>query len=282
MMFSAYPVPNPKSLFDWTVSTTNIVALLAVAVSLVTLILSARKDRLLRRTQYADQIRNAAALLTAKLERWCDLAFSIFEDLQPAITDADVAMVEKVGKVTVRDRFWRDLGLARIGISKKILDEQIHTAYAPLYGYDAGVRELFLSVLERLKRISNEMYRELAVVTQREILLFTKREPASGELGNQLREVCSILAKKYARDLRQVLVPFRGEMIKIIEADDDSVTRKSIRVKSANELLPYVGSDAQKLDLGSLTLAGRHKGDWPMALQGITFHEWSATNDKKE
>jgi hypothetical protein len=61
----------PNRGFDFTVSVANLVALL-VLVSLSTLLVSTRKDRKLRKTQYADQIRSAEAVLTAKLGRWRD------------------------------------------------------------------------------------------------------------------------------------------------------------------------------------------------------------------
>src|SRR5260370_3278110 len=52
------------------------------------LLVSYRKDRKLRKTQYADQIRNAAVVLTAKLGRWRDLAHGLFEEIQPVIISA--------------------------------------------------------------------------------------------------------------------------------------------------------------------------------------------------
>jgi pimeloyl-ACP methyl ester carboxylesterase len=81
----------PTCGFDFTVSVANLVALL-VMVSLNTLLVSTRKDRKLRKTQYADQIRSAAAVLTAKLGRWRDLAHGLFEEIQPVITSATLAV----------------------------------------------------------------------------------------------------------------------------------------------------------------------------------------------
>jgi hypothetical protein len=77
----------PTRGFDFTVSVANLVALL-VLVSLNTLLVSTRKDHKFRKTQYADQIRSAAAVLTAKLGRWRDLAHRLFEEIQPVIISA--------------------------------------------------------------------------------------------------------------------------------------------------------------------------------------------------
>src|SRR5260370_40419553 len=82
----------PTRGFDSTVSVANLVALFAVLVSLSTLLVSTRKDRKLRKTQYADQIRSAAAGLTAKLGRWRDLAHGLFEEIQPVTTSSTLAV----------------------------------------------------------------------------------------------------------------------------------------------------------------------------------------------
>ena len=82
----------PTRGFEFTVSVVNLVALFAVLVSLSTLLISTRKDRRLRKTQYADQIRSAAAVLTANLGRWRDLAHGLFEEIQPAITSVTLGV----------------------------------------------------------------------------------------------------------------------------------------------------------------------------------------------
>src|SRR5260370_31340799 len=82
----------PTRGFDSTVSVANLVALIAVLVPLSTLLVSTRKDRKLRKTQYADQIRSAAAVLTAKLGRWRDLAHGFFEEIQPVINSATLGV----------------------------------------------------------------------------------------------------------------------------------------------------------------------------------------------
>jgi hypothetical protein len=81
----------PTRGFDFTVSVANLMALL-VLVSSSTLVVSIRKDRKLRKSQYADQIRSAAAVLTAKLGRWRDLVHGLFEEIQPVITSATLAV----------------------------------------------------------------------------------------------------------------------------------------------------------------------------------------------
>src|ERR1700759_3023388 len=95
--------------FDSSINVANVVALLAVSASLLTLLNSNRLDRKVKRKQYADQIKNSAALLTAKLERWRDLTEGFFEEIQPAITDADGLLCGKRELGEGRDKLWGDL-----------------------------------------------------------------------------------------------------------------------------------------------------------------------------
>jgi hypothetical protein len=222
--------------FDSTVSVANLVALLAILVSLGTLLVSTRKDRKLRKTQYADQIRSAAAVLTAKLERWRDLAQGLFEEIQPAITDADVGLVKERDVVATRDKFWHDLGVVRLAVSQRIRDEQIEIAYANLYGYDSKVRDLFLTAIDRLQRIREATYLKVSDATQGDILDFHGAEPSSAELGNKLRTTCAETAARSAHEMTKVVEPFRREMIKLIEGSDDDITRKTVVLANAKGL----------------------------------------------
>jgi len=65
---------------------------LAILVGFAGLIYAWHKDRLLRRKEYADQVRRAASLVTAKLERWAELALRLYEELQPLITETDIML----------------------------------------------------------------------------------------------------------------------------------------------------------------------------------------------
>lgn len=222
--------------FDHTVSVANLVAMLAVFVSVSTLLVSIRKNRQLKKTQYADRIRSAAAVLTAKLERWRDLAHGLFEEIQPAITDADVALMKERDVVATRDKFWRDLGVARLAVSQRIRDEQIEIAYAKLYGYDPGVRDLFLTAIDRLQAIRETTHQKVSTLTQNDILRFHGAHTASAELGNKLRTTCAQVAANYAHEMAKVVEPFRQEMIKLIEATDDNITRKKVVLAKAKML----------------------------------------------
>jgi hypothetical protein len=223
---------------DFTVSTSNLVAAFAVLISVLTLLLSVRRDRLMKRAQYADHIRGAAALLTAKLERWCNLAFGLLEQIQPIITEADAFIIANCNVVNTRDKFWRDLWLLQVAVSNRILEEEIEIAYVPLYGYDANVRELFLATLDRLKEIRRATESHLLDSTQRDILQYREATPSSAELGNRLRKTCGTIANDYLAQMTEIFNPFRDELLKIIEADDSAITKKEIPLKKAQELFP--------------------------------------------
>jgi uncharacterized protein (UPF0218 family) len=56
------------------------------------------KDRRLRRREYADRIRRAAAETVAGLDRWRQLALSLYDTIQPLITDSDVMVLRGSGE----------------------------------------------------------------------------------------------------------------------------------------------------------------------------------------
>lgn len=223
---------------DSTISVANLVAMFAVLVSIGALLVSTRKDRNLRKTQYADQIRNAAGILTAKLERWRDLAYGFFEEIQPGITDADIALVKDRDVIAIRDKFWRDLGVAHLAVSQRIRDEEIEIAYANLYGYDSKVRELFLTAIDRLQATREATHQYISAATQRDILEFHDAEASSARLGNRLRETCAQVAAAYAAEMDKIAGPFRREMIKLVEASDRDIAYKNVVLRDAEGLFP--------------------------------------------
>jgi hypothetical protein len=222
--------------FDSSVNVANVVALLAVSASLITLLNSNRLDRKVKRRQYADQIKNSAALLTAKLERWRDLTEGFFEEIQPAITDADGLLCGKRDLVKVRDKLWRDLWVARLGVSQRVRDEEVELAYAILYGYDENVRDLFLTPISRLKSLREEMHDQVLLRTQDEILVSEQGAIESADLGNRLREVAKQILNSYSIEATRIINPFRSQMMRIIAATDEEVATRRIALSDPKTL----------------------------------------------
>src|SRR5271169_985382 len=112
------------------------------------------KDRHLRRREYADRIRRAAAETVVALGRWRELALRLYDEIQPLITETDIKAVKNQTQdpylVDVRDFLWHGLTSARAISLKRILDEKIESAYLNLYGYEPHVQALYDSVTTSL------------------------------------------------------------------------------------------------------------------------------------
>jgi hypothetical protein len=230
--------PSIHPVLDTTVSVANVVALLAVSATVASLINSNWKDRRLAKRTVADQIRNSAALLTVKLERWRDLAASFFAAIQPDITDADIKLVKGKDVTETRDQFWRALGTAGLSISKQVSDEEIELSYASLYGYDPRVRELFLTAIARLKSLKVAIHYETLMQTQSEITAMEGNKATSAELGNKLRNIAGSLEREFFDQASSIIRPFEKEMIRLIEASDREITAKKVQLSSAEHIFP--------------------------------------------
>lgn len=216
----------------------EILTVVSILVSILVLLYAWRKDRVLKKKEYADRIRHASGLVTAKLERWRELALRFFDDVQPLITDADTMLIKEQKAILTRDFLWRGLVTARAASTRRILEEQIEIAYADLYGYDARIRTLFTSAVHLLREIDESTFGEVLEETQANVLNLSgaEGEVQSAHLGNALRETCADLASQLGSKLDEVLVPFREEMIKLIEANDSDIFNKRVEISSPEKV----------------------------------------------
>jgi hypothetical protein len=220
--------------FDFAFYFKELIPSLTILVAFAGLIYAWQKDRLWRRKEYADRIRKAASLVTAKLERWVELAVRLYEELQPLITETDVLLAKEQNAIATRDYFWRELTALRVDTSRRILDEQIEIAYADLYGFDDRIRELFLTAVGLLKETDGAVYTKLLEDTQSDVLDFAdhKGKVDSADLGNTLRRTCARLGKELEVSLREILNPFREEMIALMKTSDSQLYEKSFNLKT--------------------------------------------------
>jgi hypothetical protein len=239
------------------VSIGDLLTIISIVISIIALLVAWSKDRELKRTEYADKIRQAAALVTAKLERWRELSLCFFDDIQPLITEADVALVKGQGVVNVRDSFWHELAHIRTTLLQRIIDEQIQIAYADLYGYDPRIRVLFSEAIRRLKLIDQSVYEQTLYLTQADVLgLQSAPQPFnSAQLGNALRNTCYYLAITCDRLFGESIAPFNKEMLKLIEAKDHQIVERNVKILSVDKVYT---SDIGKL-LEALEKEGRDR-----------------------
>ena len=209
------------------------------------------KERLLKRREFADRTRHAAALLTAKLERWSQLALRLFEELQPLITETDVLAVEKKNVIQARDYWQKAVIAARANVIREVQAEQIELSYAELYGYNSSVRELFTRAVGALRQTDERAFKNLMDETQKDILGLRGREAQlpSAELGNLLRATCKKVKKRLWLEFEEILSPVRQDLLKLIDASDGELFKK--RIKLSNWDLGARRSTQNQKDLNS-------------------------------
>jgi hypothetical protein len=218
----------------------DIVAIATIIISVSALLLSLQRDRNLKRKEYADKIRDAAAAVAVKLDRWVLLALSYFDTIQPVLVEVDSTLVKDSDVLAARDSLWKGIVVAHKEAWQRILDEQVEVAYVGLYGYDPKVQSLFGAATDSLKQLDGIVYNKVLQLTQGDVLeLIESEQPViNAQLGNVLRDTCNYLAKEYESMMQSVVTPFRDEMLKLIGASDGQIVRKRVALEAPNKVIP--------------------------------------------
>jgi hypothetical protein len=227
----------------------DILTAVSIIVSIIALLYAWYKDRLLRKKEYADRIRRATSLVTAKLERWKELALRFFEDIQPLITDTDMMLTKEQNNIAARDHLWRGLVATHAESTRRILDEQIEISYSELYGYDSRIRLLFIGTIQLLKQIEHSTFTKVLYATQANVakLETVKGQIYSAQLGNTLRYSCGNIALELGTAIDDVLNPFRAEIMKLIEASDSDIVNKRVYISSPDKVLPTLEVNVKRI-----------------------------------
>jgi len=141
----------------------------------------------------------------------------------------------------------------RADTSRRILDEQIEIAYADLYGFDDRIRDLYMAAVSLLKETDGAIYVELLNQTQSNVLDFTDHQGKvdSSDLGNALRKTCADLGRELGASLREILDPFRKEMINLMKASDSQLVGKRFDLSTPKLLFKSCLAKRQELSAKS-------------------------------
>jgi hypothetical protein len=234
---------------------TKLFPAIAVLTSILALLVSLRKDRKLRLKEYSDRVRRSAALVVARADRWKHLSLGLFQDIQVAITDADIILMNNRDVRQADDFFWRELFIAQRAIAKKLTDEQIEIAYVDLFGYDAKIHDLFSALVQRLAATDRRVFVALLKRAQNDILGSYNQEGVyvSTELGNRLRVTARESASWCSDLMEAALVEFRNEMIKIVRATDEAIAQKKVAIRSPAEVFAGFHEIAEMPTAGKVT-----------------------------
>lgn len=242
-------------MFNPEITVGNIVTALAVLVSAAGILVALHKERALRKKEHADRVRQATALVVAKLDRWKQLSLQLFDELQSAVTDADAMLVANGDRIATRDYLWKKTVEAQASVARRILDEAVEVAYSNLYGYDPRIHELFTGAVLRLRRINGMVFVKVLNRTQSDILTMPKKtdsgEILSAQLGNRLRVTLARAKGVLEGNMETVLNAFREGMLPIVRASDEALAERKVAVPSP-DILP----DLRCLEFDILSASG--------------------------
>jgi hypothetical protein len=201
-----------------------------ILVSIISLAIGWTQHRLAQRRQKADEIRNAAALTLAKVERLEELSMFYFEDVQPLIVEVSETLAAKGDLQAARDLLWKELHSEWLKARKRVLDENIQLAYVGLYGYHPAVQPLFVRSLQQAGQADYEMMTELLEGTQGKLLQVGGRrdQPATAMLGNELRQTVDLVQQSYRKRLQQALEPVTGFLTEVVLKSDEEVLKREV------------------------------------------------------
>jgi hypothetical protein len=214
--------------FDFTVSLGTLVTAASVLIAAASLVWTWLKDRRLREREYADRVRRAAITALMGLERWREIALALYDEIQPLLTDADVAIVQKQDVIETRDALWRALLIGRRDTSRQFTFEHLEAAYQDLYVHDPSFHIRFTEALENLKTLDRSSFRRLQLDTQKVILDMNSgsRPFVSADLGNNLRNAVREISGELSVRTSACVLPFRQAVLNLIRLDDREIIRR--------------------------------------------------------
>jgi hypothetical protein len=216
------------------------VASLSIILSLAGFLYGWYQDIRLRETDQANKVRNAAAITSAKLERWEEVSLSFFNEIQPAFVQASKKFAENYDSVAARDYLWEEMDTKRQVIFGKLLDEDIETAYVNLYGYRPEMRPLFRNTMNRMRSYEESMFSQLHADTE-SIILYDfgdhaddyrsgKMNYETAQMGNALRAVAETSRSAYQQQIEDGLFCVQDFLAGLVLKSDSELVHRDFTV----------------------------------------------------
>jgi hypothetical protein len=225
-------VLSRKISFTGELKVGDVLTATTIIISLISVLVSWSIDRSMRLRAQADEIRSAAASTLADVERWRDLAFSLYTEAQPVFVEASETATSSnptpVRRLeAARDLLWKRLNEIHNAIMKKILDERLDKGYAKLFGYYPEVRSLYQKTLMEFRRLDDEMVKEFLGEVQMSVLAFENAEPApaTADVGNALRSTADRVKEKHMRYFLTSMKTSESFLVQKIESNDNDLLR---------------------------------------------------------
>lgn len=229
-------VVKPLDYFELTKEITigNIITIGSVVISGIALVYSMSQSRVLEKREQANQIRTSAAQTVSELERWQEISFSLFDEIQPALVETSEMLKDTRSEqqvIEARDFLYKQLYASYNDLQKKLLREEIQTAYVFLYKYHPSIRAGFQDTLQVLETKEEIMFNELLNYTEREVMIYLDSKKASENyqtayLGNTLRTSVAFVENEYRLTLEKAIKPMEIFLTDLILKSDDQLLKQ--------------------------------------------------------
>jgi hypothetical protein len=210
---------------DWSIKVRDVLTTLTIAISVTALVLSWSKDRAAQKTERANRVRDAAASILTKLDRWQALQLSLYQELQPAFVEASEQLQKQYDTVLVRDQVWKSVNAQRTHIASKILEEHLEIAYAEILPHFPAARAKFTEAYEKLTAIEEANTMNFLAATEEDVLAFDGKEKhyTTAMLGNALRKSATQYRSELRKETEEVIQPMREYLFDVISKTDDEI-----------------------------------------------------------
>lgn len=211
--------------FDRTIKAGDILTSVTIILSVIALVLSLAKDRAARVSDQANKVRAAAASTIVKLDRWQAVQLSMYQELQPTFVELSEELAKQYDVVATRDRFWRQVNLAKTRVNKQVLDEHLATAYADIVTHFPIARVKVIGALTEISGVEQHSTDAFMAEAERAILDLKGKQATyqTADLGNALREAAMQGAKQLKTESDSVLNPVRTYLFGLIEMRNDVI-----------------------------------------------------------
>lgn len=236
--------------FDSTIKAGDLLTSISVIVALVTFVYTRHRDRQIQIKEYADNVRSAAASTLSKTDRFLSIFDSFYDKIETSITEADELLMKDGDAVATRDFFWRRCYETRVGLIDVFSKEEIELAYAPLFGYQPEVYQLFLRCVSDALVESAECFGRFRDRSQESILAM-QDEPRpfrSAQLGNILRDFLEGYKSEHHTRVAARLFDVRAFLLEVVTTSDERLARPG----AAPNRLRHIGAESlrQPLSVG--------------------------------
>jgi hypothetical protein len=217
------PAEGLAMTFERKITLGDLLTFVSIALAAAGLAWTWHQDILTRQREQATEVRRAAAATLAKMERLGQLTDLLFADLQPTIVETGDLLAEKHDAGLARDYFWKTVAAARLGQRKRIMDEQIESAYVALYTYMTDARTMFQSTVGKLQSSEDKALDGIMAGCQNEILAYDRSNYQPANLGNRCRGIVEWQRQSYFAGATEILAPVERRLEGIVSAPDSAI-----------------------------------------------------------